>query len=119
MTTDHPDAPRIEQSNEIAGIVSDHVREHLPDVFPTLSLRYGIADALWDAGYRLTRVEHVHAAPYSAQPGGSMDFDAIQRMVESRTATHRRRVYSEPWEPMPEGETEPADGITFTADGRL
>lgn len=43
---------RIEQSNEVAGIVIDAARQALPDLFVTLDLRYGIADALWAAGYR-------------------------------------------------------------------
>lgn len=43
---------RIAQSNDIAGIVIDVMREKTPNMFPILDLRYGIADALWDAGYR-------------------------------------------------------------------
>lgn len=43
---------RIIQSNDIAGIVIDVMREKTPHMFPLLDLRYGIADALWDAGYR-------------------------------------------------------------------
>ncbi|QGJ89502.1 hypothetical protein PBI_SMARTIES_99 [Microbacterium phage Smarties] len=99
-----------------------------------------LAEALWDApvepdlgfrrncdemaahlvalGYRLTRVEHVHAAPYSAQPGGTMDFEAIERIVRSSPATHRRRVFKSPWEPIPDGETAPSDGITYSQDGQ-
>lgn len=115
--SEHPDAPRIEQANDISGIILSATgveRGH----FIVLHDRFAIADALWDAGYRLTRVEHVHAAPYSAQPEGTMDFESIQRLVESSPATHRRRVYSGPWEPMPDGETAPADGISFTQDGQ-
>lgn len=40
------------QSNDIAGIAIDVMREKTPHMFPLLDLRYGIADALWDAGYR-------------------------------------------------------------------
>lgn len=43
---------RAVQANEVAGIVIDQMALHLPDTFANLSLRYGIADALWDAGYR-------------------------------------------------------------------
>lgn len=42
----------VTQSNDIAGIVIDVMREKTPHMFPLLDLRYGIADALWDAGYR-------------------------------------------------------------------
>lgn len=38
---------RIIQSNDIAAIVEDIFRSYVP-----LNVRYGIADALWDAGYR-------------------------------------------------------------------
>ncbi|QTF81605.1 hypothetical protein SEA_PULCHRA_90 [Microbacterium phage Pulchra] len=107
---------RIEQSNDISGIVQDVAMES--GRWIGLHDRFAIADALYAAGYRLTRVEHVHAAPYSAQPSGLMDFDAIERIVRSSPATHRRRVYSGPWEPMPDGETAPADGITYTQDGQ-
>lgn len=37
----------IIQSNDIASIVGDIFGGYVP-----LSVRYGIADALWDAGYR-------------------------------------------------------------------
>lgn len=43
---------RIEQSNEVAGIVFDEHKKAWPDLHPVLDLRYGIADALWEAGYR-------------------------------------------------------------------
>lgn len=43
---------RVEQANEIAGIVFDEHKKAWPDLHPVLDLRYGIADALWDAGYR-------------------------------------------------------------------
>ena len=38
---------RVIQSNEVAGIVGDIIGGYVP-----LNVRYGIADALWDAGYR-------------------------------------------------------------------
>lgn len=38
---------RIIQSNDIASIVGDIFGGYVP-----LNVRYGIADALWDAGYR-------------------------------------------------------------------
>lgn len=47
---------RIIQSNDVAGIVIDVLDRVAPRIFPHLDLRYGIADALWDAGYR--RVEN-------------------------------------------------------------
>lgn len=43
---------RIEQSNEVAGIVFDEVKKVWPDLHPVLDLRYGIADAVWAAGLR-------------------------------------------------------------------
>lgn len=43
---------RIIQSNDVAEIVIGVIRAETPDLFPLLNLRYGIADALWDAGYR-------------------------------------------------------------------
>lgn len=45
---------RVEHSNEVAGIVFDQVKRVWPDLHPVLDLRYGIADALWDAGFRRT-----------------------------------------------------------------
>lgn len=104
---------RIEQSNDISGIIMNAAK-----LWVVLDDRFAIADALWDAGYRLTRVEHLHAAPYSAQPGGTMDFESLQRLIESLPATHRRRVYIGPYEPMPEGETVTADGVTYSMDGQ-
>lgn len=41
---------RIEQSNDVAGIVADIGQKH--GIFMYLDLRYDIADALFDAGYR-------------------------------------------------------------------
>lgn len=52
MTDD--ERTRIMQSNAIAGIVIDVAAREMPGLFVTLNLRYGIADALWDAGYRHT-----------------------------------------------------------------
>lgn len=46
------DRARIEQSNEVAGIVFDEIKRVWPDLHPVFDLRYGIADALWDAGFR-------------------------------------------------------------------
>lgn len=43
---------RIEQSNDVAGIVIDVFGEVWPSTHADLSLRYGIADAIWAAGYR-------------------------------------------------------------------
>lgn len=58
--TDHPfvyddddERERIVQSNAVAGIVIDEFKLRFPGVHPVLDLRYGIADALWNAGYRL------------------------------------------------------------------
>lgn len=48
----HPDAPRSIQSNDVASIVIQQAAEHVPGLFVTLDFRYGIADALWAAGYR-------------------------------------------------------------------
>lgn len=52
MSTLADERTRIEQSNEIAGIVFDEHLKAWPDLHPLLDLRYGIADALWAAGYR-------------------------------------------------------------------
>lgn len=41
------DEIRIEESNDIAGIVGEVFGGYVP-----LTVRYGIANALWDAGYR-------------------------------------------------------------------
>lgn len=38
---------KAEQANDIASIVGDIFGGYVP-----LNVRYGIADALWDAGYR-------------------------------------------------------------------
>lgn len=43
---------RIEQSNDIAYTVIEVAQNKTPDQFVTLDFRYGIADALWAAGYR-------------------------------------------------------------------
>lgn len=43
---------RIIQSNEVANIVIDQIAKHSPHLFADVSVRYSIADALWDAGYR-------------------------------------------------------------------
>jgi hypothetical protein len=43
---------RTMQANEIAYLVIDQAKIALPDFFVTLDFRYGIADALWDLGYR-------------------------------------------------------------------
>lgn len=52
VTHGSSETDRIVQSNDIAGIVIDAMKEKTPHMFPLLDLRYGIADALWDAGYR-------------------------------------------------------------------
>lgn len=48
----HPQAGRLIQSNDVASIVIQQAAEHVPGLFVTLDFRYGIADALWAAGYR-------------------------------------------------------------------
>lgn len=50
---DSTERERIGQSNAVADIVFDQIKKAWPDLHPVLDLRYGIADALWDAGYRL------------------------------------------------------------------
>lgn len=47
---------RIEQSNNVASIVFDQIKKVWPDLHPVLDLRYGIADALWAAGFRRSEV---------------------------------------------------------------
>lgn len=39
-------------SNEIAAVVIEQGAKHMPDVFMDLGLRFGIADALLELGYR-------------------------------------------------------------------
>lgn len=53
---------RIEQSNTVATIVFDQVKRVWPDLHPLLDLRYGIADALWAAGFRRSVVPEPSAA---------------------------------------------------------
>lgn len=48
---------RIIQSNEVAHIVFDEHKKAFPDLHPLLEMRYGVANALWLAGYRKTRSE--------------------------------------------------------------
>ncbi|QZD99024.1 hypothetical protein QDA05_gp89 [Microbacterium phage Honeyfin] len=99
-----------------------------------------LADALWHApvdpdlgfrqncdemgahlaalGYRLTTVEHVHYAPLDAAPGMTIHAGGLTMITPPPPATHRRRTFLGPWEPMPEGETVEADSITFTSEGQ-
>lgn len=44
---------RIIQSNLVANIVIDQITKHAPHLFTVIEVRYGIADALWEAGYRM------------------------------------------------------------------
>lgn len=48
---------RAIQANEIAGIVIDVMAQVHPDLFADITLRYGIADAVWAAGYRKVEEE--------------------------------------------------------------
>lgn len=63
---------RVGQSDEVAAVVFDHVKKVWPDLHPVLDLRYGVADALWDAGYRktgvrvLTTENEVNALPFGS-----------------------------------------------------
>lgn len=52
MTDPDDERTRVIQANEVAGIVFDEHQKAFPDLHPVLDLRYGIADALWEAGYR-------------------------------------------------------------------
>lgn len=47
---------RAQMANEIAQIVIDEFKRTLPDAYPLLDLRYGIADRLLDAGYRKSQI---------------------------------------------------------------
>ena len=49
MTETNEAREKAIQANEIAGIVIGVLE---PEIFAPLDLRYGIADAVWDAGYR-------------------------------------------------------------------
>lgn len=59
---------RIIQSNDVAGIVGDVFGGYVP-----LNVRYGIADALWDAGYR--KVPKLDPEPFTFQAGRFRDAD--------------------------------------------
>ncbi|QHB37218.1 hypothetical protein QDA03_gp23 [Microbacterium phage Terij] len=48
---------RAIQANEIAYTVIEVAQNKAPEEFVTLDFRYGIADALWDAGYRKVTTE--------------------------------------------------------------
>ncbi|AWY06102.1 hypothetical protein SEA_FIREMAN_93 [Microbacterium phage Fireman] len=104
---------RIEQSNDISGIIMNATKNWV-----MLDDRFAIADELWRLGYRLTRVEHMHFAPLDAAPGITVVTGGLQAIEPTPAATHRRRVYEGPWEPMPDGETAPADGVTYSQDGQ-
>lgn len=70
---------RIAQSNDVASIVFDQVKKVWPDLHPVLDLRYGIADALWDAGYRKVEggsgVDWTCAAHGDSCPKHGLDWD--------------------------------------------
>lgn len=78
---------RIIQSNDIAAIVEDIFGSYVP-----LNVRYGIADALWDAGYR--KVPNLDPKPYTFQAG---------RFKEADTYGDRR------FNPRPEYSQNPGD----------
>lgn len=48
--TDDDERRRIQQSNDAANLVFKVMERH--GIFAYLDLRYGIADELWDAGFR-------------------------------------------------------------------
>ncbi|AWY05341.1 hypothetical protein SEA_MEMENTOMORI_87 [Microbacterium phage MementoMori] len=52
MTDLTEEQTRAIQANEIAYTVIEVAQNKAPEEFVTLDFRYGIADALWDAGYR-------------------------------------------------------------------
>lgn len=109
---------RIEQSNEVAGIVFDQVKLAWPDLHPVLDLRYGIADALWAAGYRKQpepEWEYATARPTwpSVPVNRYRDRDSALRAVEHPPvgerpggwiAIQRQVVKPGPWAPVGEGE---------------
>lgn len=96
---------RIEQSNEVAAIVQTHAEAFIP-----LTERYGIADALWAAGYRRTEEQ------YTALMGNMPDGTVIDQdyPFPPLPASHVRRVYEGDWSPIPEGEEHEATSITFS-----
>lgn len=61
---------QVEQSNDIAAIVFAEVKKVWPEIHPTLELRYGIADALWAAGFRRSDPQ---GEPYDAQVGAALE----------------------------------------------
>lgn len=87
---------RIAQSNDIAYTVIEVAQNKTPNEFVTLDFRYGIADALWDAGYRKAEQEpsdaEVEAAAKTFAPDAwAMDpydyLDAYQgRAITTYTA---------------------------------
>lgn len=80
----HPDAPRIIQSNDVAAIITQQAAEHAPDLFVTLGLRYGIADALWAAGYREDSkvVAQIQAAQAEAEKWHNLYLEMMEQSNE-------------------------------------
>lgn len=90
----HPDAPRIEQSNEVAAIIIAAHALHFGarEGYVPLDLRYSIADTLWAAGYRKVAQPLVErgGTVYGIRPHRPMsikDREAAKRLAELATNT--------------------------------
>ena len=87
---------RIEQSNDVAAIVFDEHRKAFPDLHPVLDLRYGVADALWEAGYRKGDADS--RLPLDPEPWVVHSFSLGDVRVSSDNPLYGYRHNSEPRE---------------------
>lgn len=84
---------RVEQANEIAKTVIDVAQEQSSPEFVALGFRYGIADALWAAGYRKS------CLPVQGEPTEltkELRYELFEGAVDSieRSATNRTQAYN-------------------------
>lgn len=87
LAVTNADRTRLAQSNTVAAIVFDEIKKVWPNLHPLLSLRYGIADALWVAGLRLdapTEMEYGYTSKWGVIPAASKD-EAERRAHELLT----------------------------------
>uniref|UniRef100_A0AAU7J817 Head-to-tail adaptor n=2 Tax=unclassified bacterial viruses TaxID=12333 RepID=A0AAU7J817_9VIRU len=104
LSPDSP-IPSCEQSEPAKSIIDDLDGSPLP-----LRLRVRIANILANLGYRKARVEHTCHMP-SLPSGVVIDSNYSPAAVR---ATHRRYVYTGPWEQVPDSVDAQADSFTFT-----
>ena len=110
---------RIIQSNEVAGIVIEvHHKAFGEDVYVDLGLRYGIADALWDAGLRFPD----SSLPLDPEPWVVHSLDSRvssdRPILDSRVSSDRPILgYRHNFEPR-EGYSQDRSRYTEVNDGR-